>query len=455
MRKFMMTGLQFTLTRASLGAKISFGMKGAFSFLLLLSLLLSFPCGSRAEGKIYLLKVEGIINPAMANYLVRGIERAEVDGHCVIIQLDTPGGLMDSMRQIVKKVLSARIPVIVYVAPSGSRAGSAGVFITMAAHVAAMAPGTNIGAAHPVQMGEKKMDEEMAKKVLNDAVAYIKTIAKQRGRNTRWAERAVRESVSVTAKEALRLKVIDLMADDLQDLLKKLDGRKVKLREGVTVLLHTKGKEVVELKMSFRDRLLHTISNPSIAYILLMLGIYGLFFELSNPGAIFPGVVGAICLILAFFAFQMLPINYAGVALIILGIILLILEVKVPSYGLLSIGGVISILLGSLMLIKSPAEYLRLSMTFILPVVIVSAGFFLFALTMVIRAHRRRPSTGKEGLVGRVGEAKSELAPEGLVEVFGELWRAEAEEEIRRGEPVEVIGVEGMKIKVKKARKEG
>lgn len=325
----------------------------------------------------------------------------------------------------------------------------------MAAHVAAMAPGTNIGAAHPVQMGEKKMDEEMAKKVLNDAVAYIKTIAKQRGRNTRWAEQAVRESVSVTAKEALRLKVIDLVAEDLQDLLKKLDGRRVKLREGVTVLLHTKGKEVVELKMSFRDRLLHTISNPSIAYILLMLGIYGLFFELSNPGAIFPGVVGGICLILAFFAFQMLPINYAGVALIILGIILLILEVKVTSYGLLSIGGVISILLGSLMLIKSPAEYLRLSLSFILPVVIVSAGFFLFALTMVIRAHRRRPSTGKEGLVGRVGEAKSDLTPEGLVEVFGELWRAEAEEEIRAGEPVEVTGVEGMKLKVKKARKEG
>ena len=455
MRKFMMTALQFTLTKASLGAKISFGMKGVLLLLLLFSLLLLFPCSSGAEGKIYLLKVEGIINPAIANYLVRGIEQAEVDGHCVIVQLDTPGGLMDSMRQIVKKVLSARIPVIVFVAPSGSRAGSAGVFITLAAHVAAMAPGTNIGAAHPVQMGEKKMDEEMAKKVLNDAVAYIKTIAKQRGRNTRWAEQAVRESVSVTAKEALRLKVIDLVAEDLQDLLKKLDGRRVRLREGVTVLLHTKGEEVVELKMSFRDRLLHTISNPSIAYILLMLGIYGLFFELSNPGAIFPGVVGGICLILAFFAFQMLPINYAGVALIILGIILLILEVKVTSYGLLSIGGVISILLGSLMLIKSPAEYLRLSLSFILPVVIVSAGFFLFALTMVIRAHRRRPSTGKEGLVGRVGEAKSDLTPEGLVEVFGELWRAEAEEEIRAGEPVEVTGVEGMKLKVKKARKEG
>ncbi|HEX16431.1 MAG TPA: nodulation protein NfeD [Deltaproteobacteria bacterium] len=427
--------------------------------ILLLSLALLFAASFAPAGgkKVYLLKVEGIINPAIASYVVRGIERAEREGgHCVVIQLDTPGGLMESMRQIVKKILGAEVPVVVYVAPSGSRAGSAGVFITLAAHVAAMAPGTNIGAAHPVQMGEKKMDEEMAKKVLNDAVAYIKTIAKERGRNPRWAEKAVRESASITAKEALKLKVIDLIAPTFDDLLVKLQGRKVKLASGVVVALDTKGAEVVEVGMSFRDRLLHTISNPSIAYILLMLGIYGLFFELSNPGAVFPGVVGGICLILAFFAFQMLPINYAGVALIVLGIILLILEVKITSYGLLSIGGVLSILLGSLMLIESPAQYLRLSLSFVLPVVIVTAGFFLFALTMVIRAHRRRPTTGREGLVGRRGEARTALAPEGLVEVFGELWRAEATDgEIPAGEAVEVVGVEGMKLKVKKAKKEG
>lgn len=402
---------------------------------------------------VYLLEAEGIINPPMAGYIVRGIERAEEEGaQAVVIQLDTPGGLMDSMRQIVKKELGAEVPVIVYVAPSGSRAASAGVFITMAAHIAAMAPGTNMGAAHPVELGEKKMDETMLEKVVNDTVAYIKTIARQRERNEKWAEEAVRKSSSITAQEALKLKVIDLVAPSLEALLEAIDGRKVKL-PGREVVLETKGAEVVRVRMSFRDKLLHTLSNPMIAYILLMLGVYGLFFELSNPGAIFPGVVGGICLILAFFAFQMLPINYAGIALIILGIILLIMEVKVHSYGLLSIGGIISLLLGSLMLIESPAQYLRLSLSLVLPIVVVSAGFFLFALTMVIRAHRQRPKTGKEGLIGMEGKALTDVDPEGSVEVFGEIWRASSEEPIRAGEPVEVVGVEGLKLKVR--RKEG
>lgn len=421
-------------------------------FLFLASLLLLPPSlFSAPRGEVFLINVEGIINPAMANYIVKGVDRAEREGGCcLVIQLDTPGGLMDSMRTIVKRILSARIPVIVYVAPSGSRAGSAGVFITLAAHIAAMAPGTNIGAAHPVQMGEKKLSKEMEKKIVNDAVAYIKTIAKQRGRNARWAEQAVRKSASITAKEALRLKVIDLVASSLEELLEKVDGRVVRLGGGEKVVLKTKGREVKEIKMSFRDRFLHTISNPNIAYILLMLGIYGIFFELSNPGAILPGVIGGICLILAFFAFQMLPINYAGVALIILGIILFIAEVKITSYGLLSVGGIICIILGSIMLIESPAQYLRISLGFILPVVIVSAGFFLFALTMVLRAHRRRPTTGREGLIGKVGEAKEDLLPEGVVEVQGELWKAEASEEVKAGERIQVVGVEGMKLKVRK-----
>jgi len=421
--------------------------------LLFVLILLFLPSLLFSQEKIFLLEAEGIVNPPMANYIVRGIKRAEKEGYPLIIQLDTPGGLMDSMRQIVKKMLTSQVPIIVYVAPSGSRAASAGVFITLASHVAVMAPGTHIGAAHPVELGEKKMDEAMMKKVLNDTVAYVKTIAKERKRNEVWAEKAVRESSSITAEEALKLGVIDMVASTLEELLEKLHGQKVTIEGQRVFLLNTKGAEVIELKMTFRDKLLHTLSNPMIAYILLMLGIYGLFFELSNPGAIFPGVVGGICLILAFFAFQMLPVNYAGIALIILGIILLILEVKVHSYGLLSIGGIISLILGSLMLIETPAQYLRISLIVILPFVLVSAGFFLFALTMVIKAQRRRPMTGKEGLIGQRGKALTDLAPEGKVEVLGEIWEAYSDEMIRASEAIEVIGVEGLKIKVK--RKEG
>jgi membrane-bound serine protease (ClpP class) len=397
---------------------------------------------SAQNNVIYLLKIDGIINPATAGYITKGIDKAEKEGaSCLVLQMDTPGGLMESMRSIVKRMLTAQIPIIVYVAPSGSRAGSAGVFITMAAHIAAMAPGTNIGAAHPVQMGEK-MDDKMEAKVLNDSVAYIKTIAKQRGRNEQWGEQAVRESVSVKEDEALKLGVIDLVSPSLEDLLRSIDGRQVEISPGNVITLKVKGAETKNLKMSFRDQLLSIISNPNIAYILLMLGIYGLFFELANPGVILPGVIGGICLILAFFALQMLPINYAGVALILLGI-------KITSYGMLSVAGVISLLLGSVMLIDSPAAFLQISFVrFILPVVVVSAAFFLFALIMVVRAHRRRPTTGKEGLIGRIGVATVDLKPEGVVEIRGELWNAVAEEEIKAGEKVQVKEMDGMKVRV-------
>jgi len=398
---------------------------------------------------VYLLKVEGIINPATAGYITKGIEKAEKGGAvCLVIQMDTPGGLMESMRSIVKRMLTAQIPIIVYVAPSGSRAASAGVFITMAAHIAAMAPGTNIGAAHPVQLGEK-IDDKMEAKILNDTVAYIKTIAKQRGRNEQWAEQAVRESVSVKEDEALTLGVIDLVSPSLKDLLNRIDGRRIEISPGNVITLKVKGVETKDVTMSFRDQLLSIISNPNIAYILLMLGIYGLFFELANPGVILPGVIGGICIILAFFALQMLPINYAGVALILLGIILFIAEVKITSYGMLSVAGVISLLLGSVMLIDSPAEFLQISFVrFILPVVVVSAAFFLFALIMVVRAHRRRPTTGKEGLIGRIGVATVDLKPEGVVEIRGELWNAVADEQIKAGEKVQVKEMDGMKVKV-------
>jgi len=425
-------------------------LRKIFLFLLIFSAVISF---SSAQGDfIYTLEIDGVINPASAGFIIEGITRAEEDGaSCLVILMDTPGGLMDSMRSIVKRILTSKVPIIVYVAPSGSRAGSAGVFITLAAHIAAMAPGTNIGAAHPVQMGEKKISKEMEAKILNDTVAYIKSIAKQRGKNEKWAEKAVTESASIGEKEALERKVIDLISPNLQDLLNKVDGKRVKIASEKIVVLKSKGLQVRTLTMSFRDRLLYTISNPNIAYILLMLGMYGLFFELANPGVILPGVIGGICIILAFFAFQMLPVNYAGIALILLGIILLVAEIKITSYGMLSVGGVISMILGSIMLIESPAEYLRISFVkFILPVVLVSAGFFLFALTMALRAHRRRPTTGREGLIGKTGFTKTDLKPEGLVEVQGELWNAEAEEEIKAGERIKVTEIKGMKVTVEK-----
>jgi membrane-bound serine protease (ClpP class) len=401
----------------------------------------------------YLLKVDGAITPGTAGYIVRGIDKAERDGAvCVVIQLDTPGGLMESMRTIVKRILGARLPVIVYVAPAGSRAASAGVFITLAGHVAAMAPGTNIGAAHPVNMGEK-IDKTMEAKILNDTVAYIKTIAKQRGRNEQWAEKAVRESVSVREDEALQLHIIDLVSPSLKDLLEKTDGRKITIAPGTVLTLATRGVGVKAIPTSFRDKLLSILSDPNIAVILFMLGVYGLIFEFWSPGAIFPGVIGGICLILAFFAFQMLPVNYAGVALILLGIVMFVAEIKITSYGILSIGGVISILMGALMLIDSPAEFLRISFVrVILPVVVVSAAFFLFALTMVLRAQRRRPTTGKEGLIGSTGVATTDLDPEGVVEIRGELWSAIAERKIKAGERVRVQEVEGMKVKVAKIK---
>jgi membrane-bound serine protease (ClpP class) len=417
-----------------------------------LSLFLVSACISTIfaqNNAIYLLKVDGIINPATADYITKGIDKAEkAKAACVVIQMDTPGGLMESMRAIVKRMLISQIPIVVYVAPSGSRAGSAGVFITLAAHIAAMAPGTNIGAAHPVQLGEK-IDDKMEAKILNDTVAYIRTIAKQRGRNEQWAEKAVRESVSVKEDEALKLGVIDLVSPSLEDLLNRIDGRRIEIYPGKVITLHVEGAETKNIPMSFRDQLLAIISNPNIAYILLMLGIYGLFFELANPGVILPGVIGGICLILAFFALQMLPINYAGVALILLGIILFIAEIKITSYGMLSVAGVISLLLGSAMLVDSPAAFLQISFVkFILPVVVISAAFFLFALIMVVRAQRRRPTTGKEGLIGRIGVATVDLKPEGVVEIRGELWNAVSEEEIRAGEKVQVQGVDGMKVKV-------
>ncbi len=419
-----------------------------------MGLTFSLSVGGSVQGQekppIYVIEVDGIINPATAKFITESIDQANEKGaQCLIIQLDTPGGLMESMRMIVKKILTTSLPVIVYVSPSGGRAASAGVFITMAAHIAVMAPGTHIGAAHPVSLGEGKESKTMSEKIVNDTVSYIKTIAKTRGRNVEWGEKAVRKSVSITEEEAAKLNVIDFVSPDLPDLLSKIDGKVIKF-DGVTRTLLTKGVQPRSLQMSWRYRLLDIISNPSIAYILLMLGIYGIFFELSNPGAILPGVVGGIFLILAFYALQMLPINFAGLALILFAIILFIAEIKVVSHGLLSVGGVISLFLGSLMLIESPTDYMRISLSVIIPAVLVSAAFFIFAVTMAIRARLAKPTTGMEGLIGEIGTAVTPIAPEGKVSIHGEFWNAISDQKIERGDKVQVTEVVNLKIKVKK-----
>jgi membrane-bound serine protease (ClpP class) len=398
------------------------------------------------------LEIDGVISPITVRLVSTAIERARATGSAaLVILLDTPGGLERSMRSIVRDMLNSPVPVIVYVSPTGARAGSAGVFITIAAHVAAMAPATNIGAAHPVSAGGGSMDKEMAKKIENDAAAFIRTVARERGRNQEWAEKAVRASVSATEQEALKLGIIDLIASSVPELLEKADGRQVKTPGG-TVTLRTKGAVVQPIGVGWRDRFLALITDPNIAYILLMLGMLGLFFELANPGVILPGVIGGISLILAFFAFQSLPINWAGLLLILLGIVLLIAEIKVVSHGVLTIGGIISILLGSMMLLNTPELPLRVSWTVIVPVVAMTVGIFVFAVAAGARAQLQRPTTGAAGLLHRTGVAKTPLAPEGQVLVNGELWTAVSEGPgIPAGERVRVVEVEGLKLRVERA----
>jgi membrane-bound serine protease (ClpP class) len=413
-------------------------------------LLIGAPAAAQEKAPVFIAEVDGIINPATAKFIIESIDQAVGQGgQCLIIELDTPGGLMDSMRNIVKKILASPIPIIVYVAPSGARAASAGVFITMSANIAVMAPGTHIGAAHPVTLGEGKESKTMSEKIVNDSVSYIKTIAKTRGRNVEWAEQAVRKSVSITEEEALKLHVVDFISPDVQGLLAKLDGRVVKF-DGVTRTLLTKGVQPRSIQMSWRYKLLDIISNPTIAYILLMLGIYGIFFELSNPGAILPGVVGGIFLILAFYALQMLPVNFAGLALILFAIILFIAEIKVVSHGLLAIGGVISLFLGSMMLFESPTEYMRVSLSVVIPAVMVSAAFFIFAVTKAIKARLTKPTTGMEGLIGETGIVSTPIALEGKVSIHGEFWNAVSDQKIEAGEKVQVMWVRNLKLKVKK-----
>ena len=421
--------------------------------LLLIGLLLIGICSgssaSSAEPFVTVATYDGVINPVAAEYLHDALASAEADkAQALVIALNTPGGLDSSMRLIIKDITGATIPVVVYVWPSSGRAASAGVFITMAAHVAAMAPGTNIGAAHPVNMGGGEMDKTMKEKVENDSVAYIKSIAQQHGRNAAWAEDAVRKSVSITEREALKLNVIDVVAEDVQALLKQLDGRKIHLPSGPTVL-KTAGAGLREFTMGVRLEWLKTISDPNIAYLLMTIGTIGIIAELYSPGAILPGIVGAISLILAFYAFQSLPVNYAGMLLFLLGIVFFVLEASVTSYGLLAIGGVISMLIGSVMLIKSDAEFFQISWVVILPVVTLASAFTLLVIGTGINAMRRRPATGREEMVGLVGVAKTALAPDGQLAVRGELWEAVSDQPVSAGDEVEVTAVDGLRLHVK------
>ncbi len=350
---------------------------------------------------------------------------------------------------IVKDIMAAGIPVVVYVAPPGARAASAGVFITQAAHVAAMAPGTNIGAAHPVSIGGK-MDQVMSEKAANDAAAYIKSIAEQRGRNVAWAQDAVRQSVSITENDALKNNVVDLVAKDVKSLLKAVDGRTV-IVAGLDKRIETENAVVINEQMGLRLKILNLISDPSVAYILMLLGFYGLFFELTNPGVLLPGIVGAISLVLAFYAFQTLPVNYAGLLLIIIGIILFLLEVKVTSYGLLTISGIVSLTLGSLMLFESPMPFLRVSLSIIIPAALITAFFFVITFRLVYKAHNRKHATGSEALVGLEGTAKSDVGPQGgMVQVHGEFWSAYSDAIIVKDEKVTVEAVSGLKLRVRK-----
>lgn len=398
---------------------------------------------------VFIGYMQGAIGPVSKDYFHRIVAKAEADlPSCIVIILDTPGGLDASMRSIIKDIFSSPVPVVTFVYPSGARAASAGAIISLAAHVTAMAPGTNVGAAHPVAIGQGQMDEQMAEKVTNDAAAYARSIATKRGRDLDWAEKVVRESISSTAEEAAEIGIADVIAADITDLLNQLDGREVAMN-GARVTLATAGAETVELSPSLRERFLARITDPNIAYLLMLLGFFGLIFELQNPGSIFPGVIGGISILLAFYALQLLPVNYAGLALIVLALIMFLLEIKIPSGGLLTVGGVIAMVIGSIMFIDSPLPFMRVSLSVMIPAVVFTVLFFLFAVGMGLRAQRRKVSTGTKGIIGEIGVAKTDISPEGSVFVHGEYWNATSDERISAGTKVEVIAVDGMKMKVK------
>jgi membrane-bound serine protease (ClpP class) len=424
-----------------------------FGVLLLAVLMVS---GVQAQSpSVYVLTIKGTINPVLVDYVERGIEEAEDNGaRAIIIQLDTPGGLDTAMRDIVKHIVNAHVPVVIYVAPSGSRAASAGVFITMSGHVAAMSPNTAIGAAHPVSIGEEgeqAMSETMEEKVVNDAAAYIRSIAESHGRNMEWAEKAVRESVSATEREALELNVIDLVASDLDDLIAQLDGRQVTLINDQVVTLETSGVTIVDFPMTGIENFLYTIADPNIAYLLLSIATLGIMAEIFNPGLIFPGVVGGISLLMAFYSLGVLPVNYAGILLIVLAFGLFIGEVLTTTFGIFTIGGLVSLVAGSLILFKGASPEFQIDPWLIAIVCIVITAFMVFVIQRAVSAHRKQAYTGREELIGKTALVKAPLNPEGMVLFKGERWTAVSESgEIKVGEDVVIKKVDGLVLYVVK-----
>lgn len=422
--------------------------------LLIVCLATALTCRAQESPKeVYVLTASGSINPGLAEYILEGLQTAaKAKAEALVIELDTPGGLDASMRQIAQGIINATVPVIVYVYPKGARAASAGMIITLSSQVAAMAPGTNIGAAHPVAVGGKEMDKIMSSKVVNDMAAYVRSLAAERNRNADWAEKAVRQSVSIPAAEALKLKVIDLIADDLADLLNKVDGRQVRLNQDLRTL-KTAGAKVVPLAEGWRHQILSRLADPNIAMILMMIGLAGLYFELANPGAILPGVLGGICLLLAFYAFQTLPVNFIGVLLLILAFVFFLLEIYVTSYGMLSVAGIISLALGGVMLYRVEGAAMQVSWSVLIATIVTISGFFLLVTSLAVRAQMTKPLTGKVGMVGERGLALSDLKPTGKVLVHGTYWDAVAEEFIAEHEPVEVVRVDNLQLLVRPVTK--
>jgi membrane-bound serine protease (ClpP class) len=413
------------------------------------------PDGGEAAGKprVHLIVIDGSINPASADFIREAISTAaDQEAAALVIQLDTPGGLLDSTKSIVKDILGAALPVIVYVAPSGGGAASAGVFITMAGNIAAMAPGTNIGAAHPVGAQGESIEGDMGEKVENFAASLSKSIARERGRNVEWAEKAVRESVSITEGEALELKVVDLVANSVDDLLQQADGRTVRVRNR-DMRVRVAGADIVTVEMRLKQKVLNVLANPNVAYLLMMAGMLGLYVEFTSPGLFFPGVAGAICLLLGLTSLQVLPINYSGLALIALGLVLLISELFLPSFGVLGVGGVVSFVLGSLLLFDTPESDLTIEPMIAYAAGATFGGFTLIAGYLVYSAHRRKPVLGREGLIGEVGEVRQRIGgrgQRGKIFVHGEYWNALAEEPIEVNERVEITTIDGMNVTVRR-----
>ena len=427
---------------------------------ILIAVLMIINFGAWAEEKkpvFNVITIDGVITSPTAKYIANSIKDAQqADAEGLIILLDTPGGMDTAMRDIAKSILNAPLPVIVFVSPPGARAASAGVIITEAAHIAAMAPGTNIGAAHPVSIGiggsTGDKDKTMSEKVENDAAAYARSIAKARGRSEEWAEKAVRKSESITAEEALKLNVIDFVAPDIDKLLVAIDQKEVNLAKGKKKI-STKNAIINNKKMGTRQGVLTAISDPNISYILLLVGLAGLYFELSTPGAILPGVIGGISLLLAFFGLSTLPVNYTGILMIIFGVILFIAEIKVMSHGMLTVGGVISLIMGSLLLFDTPEPALRLSLQVLVPAILVASGFFIVVIWLAIKAQMRKHSTGVEAMAGSEAEAVTDIDNEGKVFLKGEYWKATSEKPIKKGAKVRVVKVEGLSLIVEEIKK--